>query len=118
MIKYKVECDEILKWNLVKNGKIIETKIGKKEEFNFDILEEEFYRVEGCELEESRVVVYINPIYNGIKFNKRNTWKKIKKNVSVELSTVCSTKCFPMLLDRFFWVASRGHLLLILTLFI
>ena len=77
MIKYKVECDEILKWNLVKNGKIIETKIGKKEEFNFDILEEEFYRVEGCELEESRVVVYINPIYNGIKFNKRNTWKKI-----------------------------------------
>ena len=76
-IKYTVECEDVLKWNLVKNGKIIETKIGKKEEFNFDILDGEFYRVEGCELEENRVFVYINPIYNNVKFNKKGTWKQI-----------------------------------------
>ena len=76
-VKFITEAEENTKWNLVKNGKIIITKTGKRAEFDFDISEGEFYRVEGCSTEDGRITVYVNPVYNNIKFQNKQTWKEL-----------------------------------------
>ena len=76
-VKFITEAEENTKWNLVKNGKIIKSETGKKAEFDFDISEKEFYRVEGCSTEDGRITVYVNPVYNNIKFLNKHTWKEL-----------------------------------------
>ena len=76
-VKFITEAEENTKWNLVKNGKIIKSETGKKAEFDFDISEKEFYRVEGCSTEDGRLTIYVNPDYNNIKFQNKHTWKEL-----------------------------------------
>jgi hypothetical protein len=76
-VKFLTKAEEDTKWHLVKNGKIIKRKTGKEAEFEFDISEGEFYRVEGCSVKDERITVYVNPVYNGIKSQKKQTWKEL-----------------------------------------
>ena len=77
-IKFITEAEKSTKWNLIKNGKIIKSKTGKKAEFDFDISKGEFYRVEGCSTEDGRITVYVNPVYNNIKFQNKHTWEELR----------------------------------------
>ena len=76
-VKFTIKAEEDTKWNLIKNGKITKSKTGKKAEFDFDISEEEFYRVEGCSTEDGRITVYVNPVFNNIKFQNKHTWSEL-----------------------------------------
>lgn len=76
-VKFIIKAEEDTKWNLIKNGRIIKRETGKEAEFDFDISEGEFYRVEGCGTDDGRIKIYVNPVYNNITFQKKYTWKEL-----------------------------------------
>lgn len=79
-VSFSIKYDKSLKWQLIKNGVIIEIQENNQVSFSFTIEKNDYYRVQGYNNLTNKMEIFINPIHFKEKNNNLINWKELVNN--------------------------------------
>lgn len=81
-LKFKARTQEVVKWNIICNGEVIHTSIGKTYNNELSMKEQSYYRLEAWY--DGEIILFVNPVYNMDFVPTDNNFLSLLKNFEDE----------------------------------